>query len=532
MPLRYALLATLLLTSPLSAQSAPAPIRDPKSEIRNLSSSRAHALREQILTLLDQADQADGRWPDHIADPNLVYTKPLSLAEYGFTAVLHETFAQYPAGVWVAFADGHLEFATTADALASAKSQLPLIRPTLAKYGNVYGPSHVPNVNPADVPDKLKGNLTIKVLDPSGHPVPGALAGIYGQFGDEWPEDQRVIFYDQPKSHPIVSDANGLLAVSATRVYNPASKGSGFLNSGVAPLYVLDQTHSLVGLDEIALAEFQTDKVHEIKLSPVCHVKGKVSGMDLAKPLTSVECFAFKPGRNNLRAVFYVSDHSTAFDLPVRPGEYGIYISAHDCETVNRFIRIEPGQTEINLQIDLIPRTLPESLIGGPAPEFRNIKGWKNRDGQKPLTLADLHGKVVLLDFWGYWCGPCIGSMPELMRLHDKYKDKGLVIIGIHDDSVESIAEMEQKIETFPNKYWNNRNLPFAIALDGGGKVRIHGSTNYAPGTTTAGYHVNFFPTSILIDREGIVRADLKLYDPGARAEAEKRIAEELAKPE
>jgi len=47
-----------------------------------------------------------------------------------------------------------------------------------------------------------------------------------------------------------------------------------------------------------------------------------------------------------------------------------------------------------------------------------------------PLTLASLRGKVVLLDFWGEWCGPCVGSMPYLMKLYDKYRDKGLEIIA------------------------------------------------------------------------------------------------------
>ena len=50
----------------------------------------------------------------------------------------------------------------------------------------------------------------------------------------------------------------------------------------------------------------------------------------------------------------------------------------------------------------------------GPAPELEN-EVWLNSD--QPLRLKDLHGKVVLLEFWGYWCGPCVYRLPELFEL-------------------------------------------------------------------------------------------------------------------
>jgi thiol-disulfide isomerase/thioredoxin len=115
------------------------------------------------------------------------------------------------------------------------------------------------------------------------------------------------------------------------------------------------------------------------------------------------------------------------------------------------------GQREYKLQVDLPPHLAPESLIGQRAPEFRQIKAWKNGG---PVRLEDLRGKVVVLDFWGYWCGPCLGSMPRLMALHDKYEDKGLVIIAVHDDSVKSIEEMDAKLEEPKRLAWAGRDLP------------------------------------------------------------------------
>jgi thiol-disulfide isomerase/thioredoxin len=63
------------------------------------------------------------------------------------------------------------------------------------------------------------------------------------------------------------------------------------------------------------------------------------------------------------------------------------------------------------------------------APELIGITHWFNA---APLKLADLRGKVVLVDFWTYGCINCVNTLPHLTRLQEKYKDMGLVIIGVH----------------------------------------------------------------------------------------------------
>ncbi len=63
------------------------------------------------------------------------------------------------------------------------------------------------------------------------------------------------------------------------------------------------------------------------------------------------------------------------------------------------------------------------------APEFTGLSNWQNSG---PLTIASLRGKVVMVNFWTYGCVNCVNTLPHVKQLYAKYKDKGLVIVGIH----------------------------------------------------------------------------------------------------
>ena len=84
------------------------------------------------------------------------------------------------------------------------------------------------------------------------------------------------------------------------------------------------------------------------------------------------------------------------------------------------------------------------TLKGKPAPELDAI-GWINSE---PLKLADLRGKYVLLDFWFTGCGPCHYDFPSVKLVHELYKDKGVVVIGIHNNSstLEAVRQHVEKI--------------------------------------------------------------------------------------
>src|SRR5262245_44403789 len=138
--------------------------------------------------------------------------------------------------------------------------------------------------------------------------------------------------------------------------------------------------------------------------------------------------------------------------------------------------------------------TTKDSLEGKSPPALK-VQGWANSDG-KELKLAELKGKVVLLDFWGTWCGPCRAAMPHLKELHAKHKDAGLVIIGVH--TTNGGEEMA--------KYVQDEALPWATAID------------VEQGTVTA-FKVDSYPDYYLIDKAGNLRfADL------ANAEVDRAI--------
>lgn len=102
------------------------------------------------------------------------------------------------------------------------------------------------------------------------------------------------------------------------------------------------------------------------------------------------------------------------------------------------------------------------------------------------LSLAKFKGKVVLLDFWAAWCGPCRQEMPEVKRLHKKYSGDRLVIIGVNLDSNRAAFEAYMKQEA----------LPWPQYYDGLGWSNKIGRL----------YGVTAIPHTVLIDQDGIIR--------------------------
>jgi thiol-disulfide isomerase/thioredoxin len=84
------------------------------------------------------------------------------------------------------------------------------------------------------------------------------------------------------------------------------------------------------------------------------------------------------------------------------------------------------GHSEDNISVDT---AMKFAEAGRSAPNFVGISNWLNSG---PLNIADLRGKVVLVDFWTYGCINCVNTLPYVTRLYKAYRDKGLVVVGIH----------------------------------------------------------------------------------------------------
>ena len=145
------------------------------------------------------------------------------------------------------------------------------------------------------------------------------------------------------------------------------------------------------------------------------------------------------------------------------------------------------------------------------APDFK-----LNDSNDSLYVLSDLRGKVVLINFWATWCGPCRMEIPDFIELYDKYNDKGFEILGI------SLSDSKEALVNFANVY--KVNYPFLY----GDNKQINEITNLYGGVPAV-------PWSFLVGINGEIidtypGAILKQYDPVTYSRLEQTIISELNK--
>ena len=131
-----------------------------------------------------------------------------------------------------------------------------------------------------------------------------------------------------------------------------------------------------------------------------------------------------------------------------------------------------------------VPWFVVNAGVGGKAPDITN-ETWLN---SAPLHLSDLKGKVVMVEFWTFGCYNCRNVEPYVKQWHQKYADKGLVIIGVHSPEFSyehDVAKVKQ--------YLQDHDIRFPISIDN-------------DFSTWNRYGNRYWPAMYLIDKQGVVR--------------------------
>ncbi len=168
-----------------------------------------------------------------------------------------------------------------------------------------------------------------------------------------------------------------------------------------------------------------------------------------------------------------------------------------------------------------------DRLIGTRAPEI-------NADhfvATKPVTMEDLRGKVVLLDFWAVWCGPCIATFPHLIEWQEKYSDKGLVILGATnfynykwDEDAGKAVRAEEGAQVSPEE-----ELAMLEKFRESYKLHHGFFVNSKESGYAKAFAVSGIPQAVLLDKEGKIQLIRVGSGPANAKAVEAKIKELLA---
>ena len=124
------------------------------------------------------------------------------------------------------------------------------------------------------------------------------------------------------------------------------------------------------------------------------------------------------------------------------------------------------------------PAVTPSSFVGQPAPEFTltDLEG-------KTVSLSDFKGKVVILDFWATWCGPCVVEIPYFIKLQEEFGEKGFTMLGVSTDDGMDVVK----------KFVEEHQVNYPILMADGNVKALYGG-------------IQSIPTTFVLDKEGVIQ--------------------------
>lgn len=337
--------------------------------------------------------------------------------------------------------------------------------------------------------------LALRIIGPEGAPVAGAKVGtglnIFEQSQGHPPQTILMWLRGQKRHWPFYSDTEGLIELTDADAEH-------------RNFYVQYEPRGWVGYKQVL--EGSTGSRVDIRLEPACRVHGQLtsSGFDrLGHPLEKTVAFLYD-SRGEL-VMYFVSEQGR-YEFLLPGGRYELECFGEgppgiETARLRWSVVVESDQQDLDAGLVDLPPTRLAELCGTPAPELLGIVDWR---GSQPLELSRLTGNVVVLVFWGSWSRPCLKTMPQLMELHDLWADQGVVIIGVHDNSVSNVAELDANLAEAHRLYWGRRELLFPVGIDSGkGWGAVHET-----------YGIDQWPAVVVIDPQGNVAGTFSPWGP------------------